>query len=383
MNYHGAYDHLRQQLREAQRELSHARTAIRNLASNSFGEARSVDVSDYGTHEMAAQRAAYETANAYWTAHERLSGLSGHLSEALAYDDGYEAAAPGDDEDVAYANTAQMLHEPIEPLKDPIAQSEWVKPGGLAELAIMPGYSVTVTAIAEDNGDIRLSILDDANRQELAQLVGEALTHRTQMLNATVDAREEKLRELAGTLARINGKDVPTHTVVSVTGYASPCIGRLISQDGTATMVHAYHDTGAEVRQIEVKIPTWSSAGTLTTNGRVNLATAEEESAFVLLEQKYERQQVETLRKTLGQQVLSDPVDEEDPYGDHAWARSQETGLWVEGRLEKKWGELGPRLQRENGILVPVRATSILFTEPSKEQYDEAVSEYSKGKERK
>lgn len=299
MNYRGSYDHLRAQLREAQAELADARTAIRNLAANSFGEARSIDTSDYGTHEMASQRAAYEAAHAYWTADARLGELASGLSEAVAYDDGFVAAAAADDEDdVAYADITQMLHEPLEPLKDPIAQSEWVKQGGLTELSIMPGYSVTVTAIGEDSGDIRLSILDDSNRKELVELISEALMYRTLTLSAKDDARQEK---------------------------------------------------GA---------------------------------AFVELVRQYAIQQAVTLRKTLGQQTLPDPVDEEDPYGEHAWARSQETGLWVEGRLEKKWGKLGPRLQRDNGILVPVRATSVRFEEPSKEQLDAAVAEYSKGKER-
>lgn len=366
MNYRGAYDHLRQQLREAQRELTHARTAIRNLASNSFGEARSVDVSDYGTHEMAAQRAAYETANAYWTANERLSGLSGHLAEALAYDDGYEAAAPADDEDVAYAQTAQMLHEPLEPLKDPIAQSEWIKPGGLAELAIMPGYSVTVTAIAEDNGDIRLSILDDSNRQELAQLVGEALTHRTQMLNATADAREEKLGELAEQVKRING--FRQFGIVQTNQFASLCVGTVLDAEPDSdgkVLLRTYHEGALGVRKIEIKAdPRQFKAAT---------------SAQV---DEHRRLRDRHWPEVSSAPDDSDPADQEDPYGDHVWARSQETGLWVGGRLEKNWGELGPRLQRDNGILVPVRATSIVFTEPSNEQYAEAVAEYSKGKER-
>lgn len=355
MNYHGAYDHLRQQLREAQRELTHARTAIRNLASNSFGEARSVDVSDYGTHEMAAQRAAYETANAYWNAHERLSGLAGHLCEALAYDDGYEAAAPGDDEnDLAWADTARALHEP---LPDPIAQSEWIKQGGLAELTIIPGYAVTVTAITEDSGDIRLSILNDANRRELAELLQEALTSRHQKINIPVEKLNEQVR-------RINAWR--QFGIVQTNQFASLCVGTVLDAEPDEqgnVLLRTYHEGAASVRKIEIKAdPRQFKAAT---------------SAQV---DEHRRLRDRHWPENSSAPDDSDPVDQEDPYGDYVWARSQETGLWTGGRLEKNWGELGPRVQRENGILVPVRATTILFSEPSEELFAAAVAEYEQQK---
>lgn len=368
MNYHGAYDHLRQQLREAQRELTNARTAIRNLASNSFGEARSINVGSYDTHDVASQRAAYETANAYWNAHERLSGLAGHLCEALAYDDGYEAAAPGDDEnDVAWADTARALHEPLpEPLPDPIAQSEWIKQGGLAELTIIPGYAVTVTAITEDSGDIRLSILNDANRRELAELLQEALTSRHQKINIPVDPRVEKLNELGEQVKRINHVSRQFH-IVQTNQFASLCVGTVLDAEPDSNgdvMLRTYHEGGASVRKIEIKADP----------RQFRSADSDQVSEHKRLRDKH----AEQVSSAPDDSHPADQEDEEAYGGDFIWARSAETGLWTSGQLPTfgvPLTEETVRIARESGMLVDVQTNTIRSTKPPQDEIDQAVEE--------
>lgn len=154
-------------------------SAVRNLdrkideleaqANHSRAEARQTSTETVNGVSFVA--GCYEAAHAYRQAASMLAPVARDLVAALQYEAGYQRAVadPEEHDDDLDRGPSFGRLPMVSPLEQSLThESVWARPGQPVRISIAPGRVLTFVSVVEDNGDIRLSLLDDDHRKAVA-----------------------------------------------------------------------------------------------------------------------------------------------------------------------------------------------------------------------
>jgi hypothetical protein len=172
-------------LRSFKRTVTSVRTALASLAENQIGQARLTAIEADDLNGQVFKVGAYESANAYRHAAGMLFTLeelaAGEVQRRTGFDQASEtdvdAIADGDDDidETHYADPMDRLRNSLRSVQVdrgavryrtpspaiPFKESVWTDQQRPVMVSVAPGRVVTLTAVTEDDGRIRICLLDD------------------------------------------------------------------------------------------------------------------------------------------------------------------------------------------------------------------------------